>query len=205
MAMRKLDIGDWRRQLVMELRRDKKRAAVLGVLFVITAVLAIRLVLRHSAAPRARAAAKAIVAPIRAEGSSGAPARLGGSNADWLAELRAGQPEITRDIFTPNPAYFPPEVSTQTQARIEPDPGEAATQPAQPPKPDPREQELAILAQARGLHLQSTSISETSTAIINGLVLRKGDWINDFQVVEIAARTCVVVNKGVKVTLRMER
>jgi hypothetical protein len=204
--MRKRDIGNWRRQLLIELRRDKKRAAVLAALFVIAAVLAVRLVLKQSTPLRTRAAAKAVVAPIRAEASSGALARLGsgGGSADWLTELRTEQPEITRDIFAPNPAYFPPEVRS-TQAQVELAPGEATTQPAQPPKPDPREQELAILAQARALQLQSTSISQTPTAIINGLVLRKGDWINDFEVVEIAARTCVVAKKGVKVTLRMKR
>lgn len=207
MGMRNVDLRRWHRQLMLELRRDKKKAFALGVLVILAGVLGIRLAMRHGTPPRARAAAKAVVAPIRAEGASPRPARIGPGNPDWLAKLRADRGEITRDMFRPNPAYFPPDVKTQTDVKIEPGPSKAETQPARPQAPDPREQQLAIMAQARSLNLQSTVVSEgkTSTAIINNLVLRKGDWINDFQIVEITARTVVVAKKEVKVTLQMKR
>ena len=132
MSMRKFEIRNWRRQLSLELRRDKKRAVALVVLFVFAALLGTRLVLKYTKPTPARAAAKAVVAPIREEGARPpAGARMGGSHADWLAQLRTEQAEITRDMFAPNPAYFPPEVETKTHVEIS-EPGQTEADPNEP-------------------------------------------------------------------------
>jgi hypothetical protein len=51
--------------------------------------------------------------------------------------------------------------------------------------------------------LQSTFIGSTPTAVVNGRVLRVGESINGFKVVEITARACVVEQGEVKVRLEM--
>ena len=45
--------------------------------------------------------------------------------------------------------------------------------------------------------------ASVSTALINGQVLRKGDWINGFQIKSIASDCCVIVRDGVELELRM--
>ncbi len=61
-----------------------------------------------------------------------------------------------------------------------------------------------VLAQAQALTLQSTIVTANPTAMINDSVLRKGDWINGFQVVEITPRTCSLVKDEITVILGMK-
>ena len=65
------------------------------------------------------------------------------------------------------------------------------------------EEEQIIRAQARSLTLQSTMLSENPVAIINGQVLRVGEWINGFEVTEITAHACKVSKTDVTVLLKM--
>jgi len=66
-------------------------------------------------------------------------------------------------------------------------------------------QDRAVRAQAQALSLQSTIVGDVDvpTAIINGEVLRVGDLINGFRVVDIAARTCTVEKANLRITLEM--
>jgi len=94
----------------------------------------------------------------------------------------------------PNPDFFPPE---------EPPPAPKAKAT---PGADARKQAeaKAVAAQARALTLQSTVVSATPTAIINGRVLRAGEWINGFQVTHITSHTCTLEKKGISVVLEMK-
>jgi hypothetical protein len=62
----------------------------------------------------------------------------------------------------------------------------------------------AVLKQAKEMVLQSTMTSANPSAVINGRVLRLGEWLNGFQVVEISPRACKVEKRGVRVTLEMK-
>lgn len=207
MTMRDLDLRKLQQRIAAEFRRDKKKSIALGLLLLVAVIMAIHLASEDSSPSRARAAAKAVVRPIRTEGPSTPAARESGTRARWLSKQESRSAEITRDIFAPNPAYFPPEQKPRTEAKVvrEPGKGGATSKPAGPPVPDPKEVERTVLAQAGSLEVQSTIASDDPTAIINGVVLRRGDWINGFRVVEITAGACVVAKKGVKVTLRMKR
>ena len=99
---------------------------------------------------------------------------------------------VDRDMFTPDPVYFPPKQKPRPVAVATPVDEEAARREAE---------RKAVQAQARALTLQSTMVG--SAAIINGQVLRVGDWINGFQVVEIAVRSCTVEKSSMRVTLEM--
>ena len=192
--------SSWTRRLWAELTRDKKKVFLLVVLGLVALAMGIHLAFHGSAPRRARAAAQAVVTPIR-PGNDGEN-RWGGDKrrADWLAELRASQAKITRDIFEPNSHFFP-----VTEPKAPPKKKTTRVVTSQPSAPD-RE---AVVAQVRGeavlLQLQTTIAGSQPVAIINRQVVRKGDFIANFVVVEITDRSCVLRQKGVDVTLEMHR
>jgi hypothetical protein len=106
---------------------------------------------------------------------------------------------IKRDLFEPNVVYFP---IVQTAA-VDPaaKQGPTTTQPAEAARVA---HEKFIRDQAKDLKLQTTILSASPTAIIDGRVLRVEDWIRGFQVVEITSQHCVVMKEDVKVTLRLQ-
>ena len=63
----------------------------------------------------------------------------------------------------------------------------------------------AITAQAESLKLRSTMLVKGSPrALIDGQVLREGDYVSGFRVKQIASSSCIVTKDGVDVELRME-
>ena len=188
-------------RLAAEIKRSWQKSAVLGVLMaVLLVVVGLRLAkhLRPEPAqaagaasgstggadrqkPAARKAADGAAEPVdRAPKATSAPARR--------------EPVVDRDLFRPNPIYFPPKQKVGPAPRATPVDAEAAKREAE---------RRAVQAQAGALRLQSTIISQIPTAIINGQVLRSGDWIAGFQVVSIGPRSCVVEKKGMRVRLEM--
>lgn len=201
MSAGKTGTSSWTRRLWAELTRDKKKVFLLVVLGLVALAMGIHLAFRGSAPRRARAAAQAVVTPIRP--SKDGENRWGGDKrrADWLAELRASQAKITRDIFEPNGHFFPvtapePKASPKKTTRV------VTSQPSAPDRE-------AVVAQVRGeavlLQLQTTIAGSQPVAIINRQVVRKGDFIANFVVVTITDRSCVLRQKGVDVTLEMHR
>jgi hypothetical protein len=185
-----------RDRLLAELKRSPKKTVVLAGLVGLLAIVAGRELVRRVTPSSARAAARpsqptASREPARKPGPAGAaaaspaPAPLPGG----------GDPVVDRDIFKPNVAYFAPLAQRAKPApTAAPVDMEAARREAE---------RRAVQAQAQALRLQSTVVGEASVAIVNGQLLRKGDWISGFQVVEITAHTCTVEKKGMRVTLEM--
>ncbi len=188
-------------RLTLEIRRDKKRAAILGILLVVAVVVGVR----TAATMSGGGAAKAAAAPAAAPGARGVvpTSVLSGGRAESLA-LRDWKPSrltdgsIQRDPFGRDLSCY---------AKVLPDP------PAQPDKPaealpDPRlareELERATLAQAAGLSLQSTMVGPDSSAILNGSVLHVGQWASGFQVVDIQSGSIVLERGGVRVLLGID-
>jgi len=189
----------WQR-LMSELRRDKKKTVFMVILFVIACVVCGRLVVRKLSPEVARAASELVPPAPSAPGvgpspESQAPAAKKRKKGGPQATAPAVEYKVRRDIFTPNTAFFPPDMERRAVA--------VATQPAGVETPA-AVRERSVRAQAQALLLQSTVDSAMPTAIINALVLRKGEWINNFQVIEITSRACVVAKDGVKVTLEMK-
>lgn len=200
-----VNVPTWKQKLAVELRRDTRKTVALGLLLVVAGVAAGRLLVKELTPSDARADFAAGDPVTEAPGtaaspSAAAPGLIGQSepparrSAIWYP--RHLNREIARDIFLPNPDFFPPE---------EPPPAPEAkgTSGADARKQADAEAK-AVAAQARALTLQSTVVSATPTAIINGRVLRAGEWINGFQVTRITSHTCTLEKKGITVVLEMK-
>jgi len=189
--------ADWRQWLAAELRRDKKKTALMVVLAAVATGVFVQAARPTSTSP-VQAASSAIKVPAAASASgsrAGEPASAapGRQDAAKPPAKPASGVKITRDIFEPNPAYFPAQVAPR------------APSPAAPPSEETptKAKERTIRAQADSLRLQSTIASALPTAIINDLVLRQGDSVEGFRVIEIGTRTCVLEKQGVRVTLEL--
>ncbi len=197
------NVPDWKQRFAADLKRDKKKTAVLATLSLVAVIMGARLLL-GGGTPQEATAASEVQPPAADVQPAEAPAVATGTAPDkvGLHELLSdGQRKISQDIFKPHLEMYPAE----QEVKIASVPV-ATTQEAQPATApvDPDSEAKAIRAQATRLELQSTMISDVSTAIINGRVLRKGDWINDFQIIDITPRACTVAQNGVKVTLEMK-
>lgn len=190
-----MGINDLISRFTDELRRDKKRAAILGVLGLVGVVVLVRTVGSGDSLPPPAAAA---VAPVVSVGNSAdasaKTARLGEDRRDkYIHQIDR---KITRDLFEMDPDRFPLAAPV---AVVKP----AASQPAAPAVDQAELARKAILLQSARLMLQSTAVGDSPSAIINDKVLRVGQSIMEFQVVEIAEGTCVVVKNDVTVRLQM--
>ena len=190
-------------RLLAEVRRDPKKASILGVLALVLLIIGVREVARRAGSPSTGSAATA-----RAFGANGAASLRKPAGAVRVPSLSKGMDQrdgsstaipkapVDRDIFTPNLAYFPieekPKPSTVVSSAQIIDPAAKA-----------EAMKLQVQAQAKSLSLQSTVVGAVSTAIINGRVLREGDSISDFQVVEINSRSCKLEKSGIRVVLEM--
>ena len=168
------------RRLVFELGHDKKRTFVLFVLLLAGSVMLVRMIARSpgsaKAAPAIEAARQATPKALQATPPFGA---LSGLTSERLA-IATGK-RITRDVFLFQEDYYPPAK------------GDEAGSKGSRPAADSRTKAQIVEQQARtSLALQSTFISADPTAVINGTVLRVGDWIDGFRIAEITSKTCVV-------------
>ncbi len=195
------NVPDWKQRLAADLKRDKKKTVLLAGLVLVAAAVALRS-LSTEAGPEAAVGAVGEAAATPApQGTAATPPRLEAPDKLAMHQALGQERKITQDLFKARLEMFPADET----AKVDPTPM-ATTQKALPTTgPSAAElEEAAIRAQATNLTLQSTMISETSTAIINGRVLRKGEWINNFEVSEILPRSCIVTQGKVKVVLEMK-
>jgi hypothetical protein len=182
--------------LKAEIRRQPKKAIILSVLVVVLIALSAWEVLRRGSPARATAA---VVTPGAGPGDGTGSSERDANDTAGARANGGGSPEklaVDRDLFTPDPTYFPARRKPRPATVIKPIDDSIAMKEAQ---------ERAVRAQAQALALQSTIVGDVDvpTAIINGEVLRVGDLINGFRVVDIAARTCTVEKANLRITLEM--
>jgi hypothetical protein len=185
-----------RRRVVFELRKDKRKTAVALGLALLVAVLGLKLVV---SGPRTSRAAEASdpVAVLPDETVIREAARMYSrpSKASAKAEYIQGiDRDIQRDIFRPKLEAFSLEGPVQaTDTAVETPEGQEVEE----------HRRRRVEGEAQALRLQSTVVSATSTAIINGKVLTEGETINGFRVVEIKPHACLIEKEGVRIRLRM--
>lgn len=180
------------KQIVFELKRDKKKAVVLAVLFCVAAVVIGKLFISDSQpapADAAPAAAPSPAAPVERVAATDEPtadeSEKSASRDKYLKELDTN---IKRDVFKPTPGLFPSQRAKQAAAvagKIDDD-------------------NRIIFEQSKNLSLQSTVFGATPTAIVNNKVLKKGDMINGFLVVEINPSSVLMEKNGSKVLIWMK-
>jgi len=213
-----INTTDWKQRLKAELARDKKKTGILAALLLVAGILGGRLVITHSLPSDASAdqpGAAASPAPGDADADRQAPAPRGesGDNGDsarrdqYLAHMDRA---IGRDLFAAKLSYFPPLPGAESLAvgNAQGDPGwfgmvQQLVLRKQQAGSDELSRVNAIRAQADDLSLQSTMLGSSPTALINGQVLRQGDYVSGFQIKRIAANRCLVCKDGVDVELRM--
>ncbi len=180
-------------RFLLELKRDRKKTATLGILTMVAVFFGIRLALQNT--PAEVEASVNSTSKVQSVDSSApvSPFSSGEEDQNDIHEYlaQAGR-EISRDIFSTNLEMFPLDPNRQVTENVVSTPRPVATP------------EQLIRQQAASLMLQSTIASSSPTVIINGRVLKVGDWISNFQVVEIFAGSCIVEQNGVQVVLEMK-
>jgi hypothetical protein len=192
----------WKKRMIAELTRDKKKACILGVLAVTAAFFVGKLLFTgspESAGATQPPAGQAAAAELEASGG-GNPrftARVVKPHEKKKSEKR---PEITRDIFRTNEKFFP-LVVIAAKPDSAPNVVEGAGDEASVRLKAKKER---IRKEGASLHLESTLFGRVPIAIINGAVLGKGGVIKGFRVVEIKSQTCLVEKEGIKLSLSMK-
>ncbi|KPK86306.1 MAG: hypothetical protein AMJ81_01630 [Phycisphaerae bacterium SM23_33] len=220
MDAEKRNMADLKGRLTAQLKRDKKKTAVLLVLLVVGGIVGIRAVLKRGAPGAAAAAVVSQAAPGPAssqqdDGMDGLASRLGMSarNSDatrqqYLANLDR---TIARDLFRPNLAYFPPRPGKTVGGVAAP--AESGWFGAVRERVLERQRaQSEHVARVRDVCLEAQKLSLTSimlggmpAAVINGRVVRKGEIIGGFRLESIGSSKCTLSKDGVLVDLMMER
>lgn len=212
---------DWKSRLKAELRRDKKKTVALAVLLTVAGVTGGKLVITMSVPRDVKASPTRQEEPdaTDAQPAEGPWVSVPRPSAETFAnqarreEYLAGMDrDITRDLFNVDISRFPPRPGAggpdpQTEMSTTGWLGMVYQRVVQKQQQDGQQlaKYRAILAQARSLSLQSTMLGSAPTALINGQVLRQGDYISGFLVKSIASNRCVVSKDGVDIELRMDR
>lgn len=190
----------WKERIVAELTRDKRKTAVLAVLFLAAAIVIGRLVLKQTSSAPAQAAARTAVPAAAPAARPPVPARPAkpakpapGPEKKVARPVAMVDITLDRDIFCPNPEYFP--LHQGKSGTVLPTTG--------PSKKE--DHQRIVAAQAKSLDLQSTIGGDSGAAIINGRVLRVGDWISGFKLVAIRSGACVLAKDGVDVELALKQ
>lgn len=186
--------SDWKQRLLAELRRDKKKTAILSLLLVAGLVVGARQASKLLGPSQAQASAGSALLYPSGKADS-VPAAAGAAEQDRKgAYIRQADRQITRDVFAVRLDLFAPDET------VEP----VKVTPASAPSVDEEQAKTRRVAnQAQILALQSTVTGENATAVINGNVLRVGEQVHEFRILEIQDQSCVIEKDGVKLTLTM--
>jgi len=195
MATPNTNTAGWKERFVAEIKRDKKKTIVLGTLLLVAVVVFGRLLLGGDSPAPAGAAVKPTGTAVVATPTGIPPGNPTASLTSGRAKkskraLVALDTRVTRDIFRPNPEYFP--LHREKKHTAVDDTGSELDAKAK-----------RVHTQASVLNLQSVIGGQKGAAIINGRVLRVGQHFSGFKVVEIRASSCVVEKDDVKVELKL--
>ena len=208
---------DWKQRFVADVKRDKKKAAIMAALTVAAVVVVGRVLLKQSSPKPARAVSAAPDSSGSTSGSPGAGPVVAALTGGAVRDRRARRDEylatmdrrIERDLFKPNLEYFPLATGS---SRVTVEAGTTGLGWFDEVRLYVVEQQRAqdrrlahiqtVRAQAGALSLTSTMVG--TAAVINGRVVRVGDLIGGFEVVEVGASSCTLVQGQVRVKLHMK-
>ena len=211
MESKNVNLSSWRQHLGQDLKRDKKKAVILGVLALVAVVLGGRLLIQQASPAGAwpQGAGGATTAVAHQAQADETPVLAASKTTQAARDEYIHQMErrVTKNIFALDLELYTP---IELPKPKKPSETTTTTRPARPA----RTREEIVQAQAKLLCLQMTIVSDTPTAIINGRVLGVGDIVNvknedgsnplKFRVVRITSHACVVAKDGVEVELRMK-
>jgi hypothetical protein len=185
-------------RFLAEVKRDRKRAALMVVLGGVLVVVLVRLV--ASAPAGAQAAVPPAASRVDDKRLAQTVARVDAAMATVAKSgaVRKGSVSITRDLFAPDPSVFP--LAVQVEDIVGATTAPAADADAMQ-RMERQARQSAIESEAKGLELVAVMFSGSPSVILNGNVLRVGDAISGFKVLGITPQQCVVEKDGVRLTL----
>jgi len=196
------------RRLIYSLRiqvaSDKRKASALAALMLVLVVLGVK--------------QADLALPSSATAEPGDGSGLAGlvteSSLDELGFrgpiIRAPRPEPTeRDLFRLDPAFFPKPSQT---APSDPEPPKSAARPAEVPVDTglaERALRERVLSESAALRLKSVMMGRQPIAVIQSnagarpetVMLRPGETVNGFELIEVKANTVVLEKQGVTIEL----
>ncbi len=186
----------WPEKIGDALRGDPKRTALMSGLAVVMIVLWGRLLLSGPASATASLIRRSVVAITESpQQTSAAPSS--NPTLDWLAQPKAA---VDRNLFAIHLDYYA-KATGRTGSKAGSDDSGSSTF-------NSNGQANQILlenlqTQAARLKLQSTLLGNTPTALVNGQLVKAGDCIDGFTVVQIESRKIVVQQDGVTLDIAM--
>jgi hypothetical protein len=204
--------------LMAALRRDPKRAGILGVLSVVLLVLLLRAVIGNGGTPAG--ATGAPVPPPQATPGVAAhpaefsnPAPLTGRRATIDAAVRQwlGQPlsPPLRNLFEVKLDYFPLDGSRPTSVSPAADSDfwdqlEKSLAWRADQRIKRETQIVAFMQEADQLRPTSTIGGPNPKAMINGALVGEGDVVASFRIIKIEARRILVEREGIRLEIPMK-
>ena len=187
----------WKRRLIAEISRDKKKAVTLGVLLLVAAFFVGKMLLESSPTEATAAATPAAIASAESPMPPVAGNAVPPANIPRVEAPKGAAKGILRDIFMPDPSIFPHVTSASREPKVVPR-GESELEAER------RRKRERIQEQGAELHLEGIITGRVPIAIINGTVLGSGGVIKGFRIAEINSQACVVEKEGVVLNLTME-
>lgn len=191
---------------------DKRKATALAVLLIAALGLWARAALTGGKPQAASAATSAKNPGDKGPKTGSEDGAIEGFEIAPLVILPRTEP-LTRDLFVPGAAFGPPPSQTDQSEGSGPK-SAAGTDDNSPVSPELQRQELerAVREEASRLYLSSIMDGTNPIAVIqtggkNGerAVLRIGESIMGFELVEVSARDAVLIKNGIRVELSIGR
>lgn len=215
-----LDLNQTVQSLKAQFAGDPKKTRILVVLAVVMVGVWVRLLLAGGKSSAAAATEVSISpellaqsAPTAVEPAPGTPAQPvsepafvppPGPASDAAVDISGASRELARDPFAADWRLFRPVVAaTPTPAEGGPGLLERAKEAVRQQRERQRRRAEAIGRAAEALVLQSTLISSSPTAMINGRTYRTGEKCGEFKILKIEARRVLVVKDGCVIALVM--
>lgn len=201
---------------VTQFKADKKKAAALVVVALVMAGVYARLLLKPKAkleSAEAAAVAPTATPPTVSNGDSAPRSEGPAPNSLAAASIRGEtlSRQFVRDLFDTDLSIFLPSDETAAKAKLS-----AATQPTwaskwlrqfsrqmQERSRRAERSRLEIEAEAAKLQLQGTILGPTPKASISGRIVKEGDTIAGFRVMDIGPRHVGLLKSGCHVRLTM--
>ena len=203
MVQKHNSIAMWKKRLIAEISRDKKKAVTLGLLLLVAIFFIGKLLLKSSPTEATAAANPTAIASPGAPvppGAENTAARIHSAESPRVNVPKGAAKGITRDIFRPDESIFPHvEKTASANSKVNVVEDEKSKRDA-----ELRRKRELIREQGAELHLKSTITGRVPTAIINGTVLGLDGVINGFRIVKIESKVCVVEKEGITLNLTME-
>lgn len=199
-------------RLLIAANADRKKFTVLAILLIVFVGFGVRTL--TSGGPRSvKAGARTAEKSSKASKSKQSDSSTGARRTRHGPEIKIPlPPSLTRNLFAFNESYFPDPAQTDSSADSAPKSGTANVEaPSQAPAPKPGDSlEARVGKEAERLRLRGTLLGANPMAVIEAgagrersrSVVRPGDEVEGFKLIEVRATEVVIEKDGIRVELK---